>query len=245
MSDHTPERKPWKSLPALLGLVAFFALNPAVRAAAAEGGKVGDSDDRSSYVLVSGGSVITLSDSSLDVNQTGRRGKADGDLLRARREDKTWVVRDARLLAQAHNLLDPLQKLGERQGELGEQQGELGEQQGELGEKQGEIGEHQGELGERQAALKADIAQQAASGKRTEHLEERLLEIKAKQRQLGAQQAELGRRQAELGQKQSELGTRQAELGRQQAELAERVQAELGALLDEAIRKGLAQEVKK
>jgi bla regulator protein blaR1 len=253
MSDSAHERKHWNGQPLLLGLAALFALSPAVRATAAEGAQVAaapssmaaiPAGDRSSYVLVSGSSVVTLGASGTDVGQARRlhRG-AGGDFLWAHREDKAWVVRDAGILAAAHDLLDPQQRLGERQGELGEEQAELGEQQGELGEKLGKIGGHQGDLGERRAALVAELAQRAASGKRTDRLEERLREIQEEQRKLGARQAELGAGQAALGRKQRELSAQQSQLGKQQAALARRAEAELGTLFEEAIRKGLAQEV--
>jgi hypothetical protein len=60
---------------------------------------------------------------------------------------------------------------------------------------------------------------------------------------IARQQGELGRRQAELGTQQAALGQRQAELGRQQARLAELALPQIRALVDEAIRRGVAQRV--
>ena len=44
-----------------------------------------------------------------------------------------------------------------------------------------------------------------------------------------------------LGEKQGELGRQQGELGRQQGELAEKASRDMKELLDDAIKKGVAQ----
>jgi hypothetical protein len=61
--------------------------------------------------------------------------------------------------------------------------------------------------------------------------------------ELGRKQDELGGRQGELGKQQGELGKRQGDLGREQARLAELAKPQFRALLDEAIRRGLARRV--
>jgi len=103
-------------------------------------------------------------------------------------------------------------------------QQELGKRQGELGSRQGDLGKKQGNLGRQQAAA----ALRQVSGGRAE---------------AARVQAELGRQQAELGRQQAELGRQQAVLGAEQARLAKVATAKLRALTDEALRRGLAQEV--
>ncbi|HWJ59002.1 MAG TPA: hypothetical protein VNR68_05100, partial [Sphingomicrobium sp.] len=60
---------------------------------------------------------------------------------------------------------------------------------------------------------------------------------------LGRQQGELGRRQGELGRQQGELGRRQGELGKEQGRLAELAKPQFRALVEEAIRRGVAKRV--
>ena len=104
-------------------------------------------------------------------------------------------------------------------------QQELGARQGELGSRQGALGKKQAELGRQQAAA----ALRHVSG---DHAE------------AARQQAALATQQSELGRHQSALGRQQSELGRQQSELARQANAKLGALMDDVLRRGLAQEVR-
>jgi hypothetical protein len=103
-------------------------------------------------------------------------------------------------------------------------QQELGARQGELGSRQGALGARQAALGQRQAA----VALRQVSGGRAEAARE---------------QAALGRQQSELGRQQAALGVEQGRLGRQQGELARQAKVKLGALVDDALRRGLAQQV--
>jgi hypothetical protein len=95
--------------------------------------------------------------------------------------------------------------------------------QQELGARQGELGSRQGALGAKQAALAARYPTGGWSQK------------------AAREHADLGRQQSELGRQQSALGAEQARLGKQQAQLAREAQAKLRALVDDAIRRGLAQ----
>ena len=104
-------------------------------------------------------------------------------------------------------------------------QQELGARQGELGSRQGALGAKQGALGRQQAA----VALRQVSGGRAEAARE---------------QAALGRQQAELGRQQAELGRQQSALGKEQARLAQLSRTQLRALTDDALRRGLALEVK-
>ena len=97
-----------------------------------------------------------------------------------------------------------------------------------LGAQQGALGAEQGKLGARQGALGAEQARAAAE----------------RSGDWAARQADLGRQQAALGREQAALGTRQAALGRQQADLARKVEGQFKALIDDAIRRGLAERVR-
>lgn len=172
------------------------------------------SADRLNYVLLTGSDGSAMMSGSIDDIRIARSMRAgDAPLLYVRQNGAAYVIRDAAVLQSAQEIMRPQQELGQRQGELGKQQGELGRQQGALGAEQGRLG------------------RMMAHAKLSEVDE------------LGRQQAELGRRQAALGEQQSALGQRQAELGRQQARAAELAQPKLRALVEDAIRRGVAQRV--
>jgi hypothetical protein len=97
--------------------------------------------------------------------------------------------------------------------------------QQELGVRQGELGSRQGALGKKQAALAARYPAGGWSQK------------------AAREHADIGRQQSELGRQQSVLGAEQARLGQQQVQLAREAQAKLRALVDDALRRGLAQKV--
>ncbi|HYN19672.1 MAG TPA: M56 family metallopeptidase [Thermoanaerobaculia bacterium] len=183
-----------------------------------------------SYILLLGKSRTMMNGSMSDIRKAKELQKGAEPLLYFRRGGKAYVVRDAAFVLKAGDLF-------KMQAELGAKQGELGARQGELGAKQGELGAQQGALGARQAALALNLARQALDGESDDSLE-------AEMEELGKQQEELGRKQAELGEKQAELGEKQAELGEKQAELGREAEKKFRVLVDEAVRNGLAQEVK-
>lgn len=104
--------------------------------------------------------------------------------------------------------------------------------QAELGRRQGELGSRQGALGTRQAALgrrQAEIGLRQASAGRSDG-DSRL-------------QDELGRLQDELGRQQEALGRQQSALGREQERLGREAAAKIRALVEDALRRGVAQPV--
>ena len=173
-----------------------------------------DASDRLSYVLFDGNDGSSMMSGSSDDFRRARAHRAGhSPLLYVRLDDAAYVIRDAALLARAHAIMEPQRQLGDRQGELGRQQGELGSRQAELGAEQGRLG----------ALMANSTPLQMAS--------------------LATRQAALGERQSSLGAQQAALGERQEELGRQQEHLAELARPQFRALVDEAIRRGLAQRV--
>lgn len=172
------------------------------------------SDDRLTYVLLQRGhDRSTINGTTEDLARAESYRKGNEPLLYARQDGVGYVIRDPALLSRAEAIIEPQTALGEQQGELGRQQGELGREQGQLGAEQGRLG-----------ALMADARP-------------------SEMRELGRRQAELGRRQGELGRKQGELGRRQGELGEEQGRLARLAQDKFRNLVDEAIRRGIAQRV--
>ena len=172
------------------------------------------SADGLGYVFMTGNHGDNIYSHNTDDYDRAQTYRAgNAPLLYVRQHGIAYVIRDPAILSRAEAIVAPQRELGRRQGALGEQQGELGRRQGELGAEQGRLGARMADSTPRQMG------------------------------ELGRRQGELGRQQAELGAQQGALGRRQAELGNQQAELAKRSEPQFGALLAEAIRRGLAQRV--
>ncbi|GAA4718194.1 hypothetical protein H9L13_07535 [Sphingomonas lutea] len=174
----------------------------------------GGDSDRMSYVLFTDGSNSSMASGDLDDFYAARKHRASGGpMLYVRQDGQSFVIRDPAILARAQAIMAPQMELGRRQGALGDQQGELGRRQGALGGQQGQLGARMADSTPRQMA------------------------------ELGREMSALGARQSELGKQQAALGARQAELGREQSRLAELAKPQFRALVEEAIRRGVAQRV--
>jgi hypothetical protein len=172
------------------------------------------SGDRLSYVLMTGsGGDSMMSGSSDDMRRAAALRAGNAPLLYVREDGVAYVIRDPALLQRAERIMAPQRELGARQDALGRQQGELGRQQGALGAQQARLGRMMADARVREMA------------------------------ELGRQQGELGRQQAALGEQQAALGRQQAALGREQARAAELAQPQFRALVNEALKRGLAQRV--
>jgi len=156
-----------------------------------------------------------------------------------RHDGQAYVVRDSASLDVLTDLYRPQSDLGREQGALGRKQGELGRKQGELGRRQGEIGREQARLGieEARLALRFNDDDDPTIQSRRRELERRQHELSRKQDDLGQQQSALGREQSKLGEEQSRLGDRQSKLSRE-------IERKLQPMLDDMIRKGIAEKVR-
>jgi bla regulator protein BlaR1 len=226
---------------------------PPVPPAKAWGYAFGESSDGTSWVYVSGDRT-SMRGSSSDARRVRERFANGEPVFWFTRDGQELIVRDPATLKAIDALLAPQRELGRRQGELGAKQGEIGARQGAIGAKQGELGARQGRLGVEQARLAAERARAEGGAHdaverdriRTREAELRA-DMEALQREmeaLGQQMADLGRQQEPLGRQQAELGRQQAELGRQQKELSRRIEEDLGVLMDQLVKSGVAQPVK-
>ncbi|HVT10918.1 MAG TPA: hypothetical protein VHE55_01520 [Fimbriimonadaceae bacterium] len=148
------------------------------------------------------------------------------DALYVKRDGVRYVITDPSTISQAKTAIEPMQKLGRRQGELGREQGKLGSEQGKLGERQGEYGRKIGELARK-------MSEEAGNGKQTDSFDKEVKAISEEMKKLGESQKALGERQKALGEKQGALG-------RQQAAAAHEAETVITKLIDEAFAKGLA-----
>jgi beta-lactamase regulating signal transducer with metallopeptidase domain len=197
-----------------------------------------------SYVIVSGDSA-TMSGSRDDLRHAqGFRYRVGEEYVWFRQGGKSYIVRDPNTVKAAIKLFQPQQDLGRQQGELGEQQGKLGELQAKIGERLSSIRTTLPDLTRDIERLRQKI-RGARTSEELGELQAMLGEIQAKigdqQAKIGEQQAKIGEEQAKLGEEQAKLGERQAALGELQAKQAEEAGLKLKALLEEVLKKGLAE----
>jgi beta-lactamase regulating signal transducer with metallopeptidase domain len=134
-----------------------------------------------------------------------------------RKDGKTYVSHDPKVIAGIGDALAPVRKIGDKQSALGDQQSKLGEQQSRLGEQQAHLG-----------SLQANLA----SGGQPDA---------AKMKELSEQMRVLSERMRPLSDQQSVLGQKQAQLGQQQREAQVKAESQVRQAIDEAIRSGAAQ----
>jgi hypothetical protein len=208
-----------------------------------------DTDNDERWVIVSGKSdSLTMSGDMGDAHHVEKLKKQiAGDFIWFERGDKSYVIRDQATIDRARKLWAPQDELGKKQEALGAQQEALGKQQEELGSKmeqvQVKVPDMTGELDKLRAELKAlsSSATMEDVGRVQSEIGDLQSRIAQLQSQAGEQQSKVGEQQSALGQKQSRLGQQQGELGRQQAALAREANRQMKLLLDEAVKKGVAQ----
>lgn len=159
------------------------------------------------------------------------------------RDGAQYVIKDAATVDRLRTLHEPSKRLGAQQGELGRQQGALGREQGELSRQMVAMGR---EIA-RKATEEARIAMQASHGAAQDEAIARQAADAARaatERATEAmQRSGLTAKIEALAREQAELGVQQAELGRQQAELSEQAAKDAEAVLERAMRSGLAQRI--
>ncbi|HLK20576.1 MAG TPA: M56 family metallopeptidase [Bryobacteraceae bacterium] len=224
--------------------VAVAQQDPAPRAREAERHRSKSADEIRSFVIVFG-DTQTMTGDSRDLEDAARlKGKYGEHFIWFRRNGKDYVIRDTATVNAAHDLLKPQNDLGEKQGTLGEQQEKLAKLQEALAERQNRVRvpveDLTREIERLREKLKADVNDSDLA-----ELQEMLAKMQAKigesQARVGDAQAKIGEEQEKLGRQQAELGEQQAKLGERQAEQAEKANRQLIRLMEEAMKKGLAE----
>jgi hypothetical protein len=206
-------------------------------------------DDEQRFVIVSGKSgTFTMSGTSEDARHAEKlRKRIPGDFIWFQRDEKSYIIRDQATIDRARQLWVPQQELGKKQAELGKQQEALGKKQQELGARMQKVRVKVPDMSAELDQLKAELQRLGpdAGMEQIGKIQAQVGELQAKIGQLqanaGDEQGKVGAEMGELGEQQGKLGEQQGELGRQQAELAQKASRAMKELLDDAIKKGLAQ----
>ncbi|MBN8473037.1 biotin transporter BioY [Corallococcus exiguus] len=217
-------------------------------------------EDGDTFAYLSDGR--TMMAGSTDDLYLARTFKQKGkDLLFVRRDNKPMLIRDAKTLEQVRNLMEDDRKLGDSQSALGEKQAALGAQQAALGQKQAELAYPMSQIAAKHAAIaskRAEIAMERARlhslgdsperdrkeaelDKRDDSFDQELEGLDKQQEELSKKMEALGEEQSKLGEQQGKLGEQQGKLGEQQAARSRENMKKVMAVIDEAIRKGLAE----
>jgi len=206
-------------------------------------------DDEQRFVIVSGKSdSLTMSGTSEDARHVKKlRKRIQGDFIWFQRDEKSYIIRDQATVDRARQLWAPQQELGKKQAELGKQQEALGKQQEELSAQMQKVRVKVPDMTAELDKLKAQLQQLGPEASVTQ-IGEIQSQIGVLQSRMGELQANVGSEQGNfsaemeaLGAQQGKLGEQQGELGQQQAELARNAERAMEELLDDAIKKGLAQ----
>ncbi|HEY6768456.1 MAG TPA: M56 family metallopeptidase [Candidatus Sulfotelmatobacter sp.] len=209
----------------------------------------GFNDDDERFVIVTGKSdSLTMSGSMGDAKHVEKLRKSiPGDFIWFQSDEKSYIIRDQATIDRARKLWAPQEELGKKQEELGKQQEALGKQQEELGKKQEEIQVNVPDMTAELDKLKAELKRlgPSATADQISDIQSEIGDLQSKigelQSEAGERQSKLGEEQGVLGEQQGKLGEQQGELGRQQAELAQKAAHEMKLLLEEAVKKGIAQ----
>jgi beta-lactamase regulating signal transducer with metallopeptidase domain len=206
-------------------------------------------DDDQRFVIVSGKSdSFTMSGSGEDARHVEKLRKSiQGDFIWFERDEKPYIIRDQATIDRAKTFWEPEEELGKKQEALGAQQEVLGKQEEELGKKMEEVQINVPDMTAALDKLKAKLQKLGphATMDQIGDLQSEIGDLQSKigdlQSQAGDAQGKLGEEQGALGEKQGKLGEEQGRLGEQQAKLAEQATRQMKELLDEAIKKGIAQ----
>ncbi len=206
-------------------------------------------DDDQRFVIVTGKSdSLTMSGSTADARHVEKLRKSiPGDFIWFQVDEKSYVIRDQATVDRARQLWAPQDELGKKQEELGKQQEALGKQQDELGAKMEKVRVNVPDMTAQLDKLKAELKALGASATMDQlgTIQEEIGQLQEKmgdiQSHAGEQQGKLGEEMGALGEKQGQLGEEQGKLGEQQAALAEKASHEMKLLLEDAVKKGLAQ----
>jgi beta-lactamase regulating signal transducer with metallopeptidase domain len=195
-----------------------------------------------SYVIVSRDAEATSgSGRAADFQEARRLGEEiEGDFLWVRLDGRRYMIEEPEWVARAHALLGPQREIGARQREVGREQSSVGREQSRIGARQSRIGRFQSEVAARQAEVARFMAERQRRRLSIRELEGMMEELAAEQERLARHQQALAEQIVPLSRRQEELGGQQEALSREMREVARRGMRELRALVEDAVRSGVA-----
>jgi beta-lactamase regulating signal transducer with metallopeptidase domain len=213
-----------------------------------------DSDLR--YVLLQDADSATMAGSKEDLRMARRLSGGTTPFLYVELNDKEYVIRHPETLKAIGAAFQAQPELTRQHEEFGAKMSALGMKQQDLGLKQGELGVKQGEIGVMQAALglkqsKAALAQSRSQNeKESPELARQLQQYEQEEEELERQQEALEKEQDILEKEQDVLEQEQEVLEREhevverkQEALEREAEKKVRQLVEDAVRKGLAEPV--
>jgi bla regulator protein blaR1 len=228
----------------MLMILVMLCLAPALLAQAAPSGWPS---------LEGGGAYVLFLDRDVTlVNGTARdyaRGKAlrrspQEQLFWFQRAGKEYVIRDPATLKQLQALFEPQMSLGQQQAALGTKQAQLAAQLTDIVGRQEVEAEKQARFDLRMSELATEQARLQEQGESTEAIEAEIQGLEEEQGQIEEPQSQLAIRRDEVQRQQEVLSHQQEDLGRQLGKAAEDGAKQLKILVDQALAKGVAKEVR-
>lgn len=227
---------------AVLTAALLAGLGAPLRAASGESGeqRLGRAS-RDSYVLTLGKDSMST---NLDIDSYVRmREKYTGDFLWFRRKGTTYLIEDPATLREAQDLFAPLRALEPEQKDLGRRQEALSEKEEALEREQdaldSQIDRLTEETGETEGDWDDEFTVQDSMDAAPATDEDRA-EIDRALEELRSQQDALRPRQHELDAKSRELDAEERALDAREDKLEREAEAKLWALMDAAVKSGVA-----
>jgi hypothetical protein len=151
-------------------------------------------------------------------------------LLFVRRGTRAWVIRDAATLDRLKAIWAPANELGKKMEAIGKKMEGIGGRQSELGDKMRPLGDRMGELGEQLASRRHDDPEAER--------------IRNEMNVLSAKMDDLSRMMDSLTREMEPFSREMERMGDEMERLARKAEGEMVGLIDVAIGRGLATEVR-
>jgi hypothetical protein len=197
------------------------------------------------YVLFLEKGITLVNGSARDYDRSkALRQSPQEQLFWFQRGGKEYVVRDAATLKQLQALFEPQMSLGQQQAVLSEKQAQLSRQLTDIVAQQEEEGEKQAQFGLSLSQLAAEQVRLQEQGESTDAVEAEMQGLEEEQGLLEEPQAQLAVQRDGVQQQQELLAHQQEDLARKLEKAAQDGEKLLKALVDQALAKGTAKEVK-
>jgi bla regulator protein BlaR1 len=192
------------------------------------------------------GDTITINGSDTDLDAVKSLHQANKDpMLWFRHGNAAYIIRDKAFIEQARNIYAPQTELARQQGRLAGEQGRLAGQQAGLAARDAGFAQEQAALAQQQAQFSAQAAMQTTGDKQALDAQRRALDserARLEQRHT-ALRSELDASRHELESQQHALEQQQHALEQRQQQASRMAEQAMNKLLNEALAKGLAQNV--